>query len=100
MRMVILIIDMTFNETVIDHVNGAEICSVTSGDRKIKNALAKLHEKRPDDVVMMALNDDGSVWYHVPWDYIHISPPRKLNISEDRRRELSERMRNMPSTSV
>lgn len=99
-RTVIQITDMTLTETVIDHVNGAVICNVSSGDRKIRNALAKLHEKYPDEVVPVAINEDGSVWYHVPWEYIRIVHPRKTRISEEKRKELSDRMRNLSSNTV
>ena len=93
MRTVTRINDLSFCETDIDHINGEDICSITTSDRKVKNLLAKLQSQHPDEVVPMAFNQDGSVWYHLPWDYIKIVPPRKLNISEERRKELSDRMR-------
>ena len=87
-----------YNETVIDHENGMEVCSVSSGDKKVKNRLHALHEKYPDYVVPMALNKDGSVWYHVPWSWIRIQPPNTINMTEEERLRLSERMRKMSKT--
>lgn len=87
--------DFMFRETDIDHVNGVEHCNVTTGDKVVKNRLAKLAKEHPDQVVLMADNADSSVWYHVPWKWIQIRPPRKINMSEERRQELAEKMRSM-----
>ena len=87
--------DFMFRETDIDHVNGVEHCNVTTGDKVIKNRLSKLAKEHPDEVVLMADNKDGSVWYHVPWKWIQIRPPRKLNLSEEQRKEMAERIRRI-----
>lgn len=89
--------DYLFRETDIDHVNGIEHCNITTSDKAVKNRLANLAKKYPDQCVLIADNDDSSVWYHVPWKWICIRPPVKKNISEERRKELSEMMRNMRS---
>lgn len=72
-----------YNETVIDHINGASACSVSSGDRKVRNILKQLAEKHPEECVCLAANADGSVWYEVPWDWIRIRPPVHRTYTEE-----------------
>ena len=42
---------------------------------------------------IMAENEDGSLFAHVPVNYIKISPPKKM--SEEQREAASERFRQM-----
>ena len=45
--------------------------------------------------MVKAVNEDGSMLFHVPREWLTIRPPVKLNISEERRAELSEQMRRI-----
>ena len=81
-----------FNETVIDHVGGIgcsdEWCGVSTGEISIKNRLEQLAEKYPQEVECVAKNSDGSVYYHVPWEWVKIKPPKI--VSEEVKARLAE----------
>ena len=50
-------------------------------------------ESRPDEVKVIAENEDGSAYFHIPISYIKLSPPRK--VSEEQRKAAGERFRRM-----
>ena len=75
-----------FNESVIDHIEGDEWCGVSTGEMVLKNKLEKLARQYPDEVECIAKNDDGSVYYHVPWKWIKIKRPQVL--SEEHKKAL------------
>ena len=72
--------------------NGYAGVSAPSGTA-LKSKLMKYAEERPDEVKVMAVNRDGSAFFHIPVNYIKISPPRK--ISEEQREAAGERFRKM-----
>ena len=84
-----------FKETVIDHVGGIGVsddwCGVSTGEMWVRNKLERLAEEYPDEVECISRNADGSVYYHVPWRYVHIFRPR--DVSEEERLMLSKRLR-------
>lgn len=89
-----------YNETVIDHINGEDHCNVSSGgDRKVSGLLKKLAEKHPEQCVLMGRDRDGSVWYHVPWDWITIRPPIVRKYTEEQRAAARERMIKIRETN-
>lgn len=81
-----------YDETVIDHVNGMPLCGISSGDRKVKNRLAKLAEQYPEQCVPQTINADGGVYYHVPWEWIVIRPPIKRKFTEEQKQMRRERL--------
>lgn len=91
--------EYAFNESMIGHYPGQDHWEVTTGERKLKNRLRKLAEKHPEEVICMAENTDGSVYYHVPVGYVQIRPPRKINMSDEQRAALAERMRNLNTSA-
>lgn len=84
-----------FNETVIDHVGtifeSDDWCGVSTGEVSVKNTLKKLAEKYPDEVECIAENSDGSVYYHIPWEWVSIRKPYKRIMSEEERAAIIER---------
>ena len=85
-------------ETVIEHLDGKKTWTISTDERTWKNRLCKLAEDHPDDVECVAVNRDGSMMFHVPKSWIKIRPPRKVNMSDERKAELAERMRNIRNT--
>lgn len=65
------------NEIVIEWFKGEKLASVTaySGSR-IKNKIMKLAQKHTD--VSMVENKDGSIFAHIPVDWIKIQPKRAM----------------------
>lgn len=84
-----------FNETVIDHVGGIgcsdDWCGVSTGEMALKSKLEQLAKKYPDEVECISENDDGSVYYHVPWNWVKIYNPKK-KLTEEQIRERVERI--------
>ena len=85
-------------ETVIEHLEGKKTWTISTDERTWKNRLCKLAEQHPDDVECVAINRDGSMMFHVPESWVKIRPPRKVNMSDERKAELAERMRNIRNT--
>ena len=64
-----------FFETVYDHVSGNDWCGVSTGEMALRNKLERLAEQFPDEVECIAKNDDGSVYYRIPWRWVRIQRP-------------------------
>lgn len=82
------------NEFSIEWIKGAEYAgvSVPSGTA-LKSKLLRLAEKNPREVEIIMINEDGSLFAHVPVNYIKISPPRR--VSEEQKEAASERFKQM-----
>lgn len=65
------------NEIVIEWFKGEKVASVTaySGSR-IKNKIMKLAQKHTD--ISIVENKDGSIFAHIPVDWIKIQPKRAM----------------------
>ena len=81
-------------EFVIEWIKGNEYAGVTvPSGTALKSKLMKYADSRPDEVKVMAVNKDGSAFFHIPINYIKVSPPRK--VSEEQREAAGERLRKM-----
>lgn len=82
------------NEFCIEWVKGSEHASITTpSGTALKSKLMKLSQERPEEVKMIAENNDGSAMFHVPVSYVKVSPPRK--VSDKQREAMGERARKM-----
>lgn len=82
------------NEFVIEWIKGAEYAGVTvPSGTALKSKLLRLAEQNPDEVKIIAENNDGSLFAHVPVRYVKISPPKK--VSNEQKEAASERFRQM-----
>lgn len=82
------------NEFAIEWVKGARYAGVTvPSGTALKSKLFRLAEEHPEDVKILKENADGSVFAHVPVNYVKISPPRQ--ISDEQREAAGERFRQM-----
>ena len=84
--------DMGYNETIFEHDKGNDWFGVSTGEQKWKNRLKKLAEQCPDEVKCIVENDDGSVYYHVPDRFVVIRKPRHVELTDERRAELSAQL--------
>lgn len=83
------------NEYVIEWLQGSTRAAITApAGSALKNKLVKLAEQYPEECDVL-VNDDGSVFGHVPVKYIKIYRPRE--VSEELRQKASDRMRQMRS---
>lgn len=83
------------NENCIDWLTGQKTLSVTFSQKKFVNKIRRLAEKCPEEVHILAENEDGSIFAHIPYSYLKISKPRQ--ISEEQRQKASERLRKYRS---
>lgn len=81
------------NENCIEWIKGSEFAGVTASEIAFKNQILELAKKRPEDVKIIAMNNDGSIYAHVPRKYVKLRAPRIL--TEEQRAELAERGKNM-----
>ena len=81
------------NENVIEFLNNQHSITVSFCMPKWINKVKKLSEEHPDDVKILAENEDGSICAKLPTKYLKISPPRK--ISEEQKQAASERFKKM-----
>lgn len=82
------------NGFCIEWLRGGEYAGVTTpSSTALKSKLMRLAKERPDEVKVMAENKDGSAYFHIPINYIKVSPPRK--VSEEQREAAGERFRRM-----
>ena len=83
-------------ETSIERVQGDIYCCVYTAERKFLNKLSELKEKYPEEVQYIAINEDGSVVAHVPFNWLRfVGPPKTINLTEEQRKTRAERMRQL-----
>lgn len=80
-------------ETVYGHLKGQDYFSVDSGEQAVINRVRKLKEQYPDDVEIVAENKDGTICARVPADWVKIRPKKHIELTDERRQELSERIK-------
>lgn len=74
------------NEFCIEWPRSSKTATVTApNNTSIKNKIVRLAQEKPEDVQIIAENEDGSILAHVPIKYVKISPPRQIS-EEDRER--------------
>ena len=82
------------NEFAIEWTKDRDYAGVTvPSGTALKSKLMRYSESRPDEVKVMAVNTDGSAFFHIPISYIKISPPRK--VPDEQREAAGERFRKM-----
>lgn len=82
------------NECVIEWIPGRDYVGVTAKNGSFwKNRCEELEKKFPDDVKILARNNDGSIFAHLPYSYIKINPPRKY--SDEVKKKAAERLNKM-----
>ena len=80
-------------ETAYDHIDGRETFTVTAAERWSIGMVRRLKEQRPDEVEIVAENEDGSIVAHMPARWMKIKPTKRMNITPERRAELADRLR-------
>lgn len=82
------------NEFAIEWIKGRDYAGVTApSGTALKSKLMRYADERPDEVKLMVENNDGSAFFHIPINYIKISPPRK--VSDEQRKAAGERFKKM-----
>ena len=82
------------NEFCIEWIKGADYSGVTvPSGAALKNKLMRYADERPDEVKLIAENDDGSAFFRIPVNYVKVSPPRK--VSDEQKEAAGERFKKM-----
>lgn len=82
------------NEFCIEWIKGNDYAGVTvPSGTALKSKLMRYAKGRPDEVKVMAVNEDGSAFFHILISYVKVSPPRK--VSDEQKAAAGERFRKM-----
>lgn len=77
-------------ETALEHIEGSKRFTISCGEAWSCKLIRKLQADYPDEVEVVYENTDGSFVARVPMKWVKVAPPRKLNLSDERRAALSE----------
>lgn len=82
-------------ETSIEYITIDKHATFCSGERKWVNKINKLHEQYPDEVqiIQSPESNGGIILAHIPKSWLKVSPPKKVNMTEERKQQLSERLK-------
>ena len=82
------------NEFSIEWTKDRNYAGVTvPSGTALKSKLMRYAQERPEEVKLKSENKDGSAFFHIPINYVKVSPPRK--VSEAQREAAGERFRKM-----
>lgn len=81
------------NENAVELINGQHKATVSFCSKKYINRIKALKESNPDQVDILAVNEDGSIYAKVPTSWIRIAPPKKMDLTEEQRSEMAARFK-------
>lgn len=86
-----------FKETLFEYLDVDKRATFCSAERKWINKINKLYEKYPDEVEIVAVpeENDGMIYAHLPKSWLKISPPKKVNLTDEQKAERALRMRTL-----
>lgn len=77
-------------ETIINFDEGSPTASVYTHNRRLQNKLNKLVDVNPN--ISVHCQDEESVTYIVPKNWIKVSPPRQVNYTDEQKAAMAERL--------
>lgn len=86
-----------FKETCVEYVDVDKHATFCSSERKWINKINRLKEKYPDEVTIVHDSEDnyGTLVAKIPKSWMKISPPKKMNLTDEQKAERAERMRKI-----
>lgn len=82
-----------FKENVIEFLHNGKTATVSFTQGRYISRIKELAKKKPDECKITHTNRDGSIVAHIPVSWVRIKP--NMELSDERREELSERMRKL-----
>lgn len=82
------------DENVIEWINGSDYIGVTLSQKKWINRV-EAFAKQDENVQILARNTDGSIFAHLPISYLKLSKKRAVELTNEEREELAERLRKI-----
>lgn len=83
--------DLGASENVIEFLKNQEVMTCTFCQGRFITKVKRLAEQYPDEVQIVAENDDGSICAHVPVRYLSLSN-RKRELSDEEKEEIRLRL--------
>lgn len=81
-----------YNENCIEWIRDEKRATLSLSQRSIISRIMRYAETKPDECQVTAVNEDGSICAHVPVSWVRVSPPAKLNLSDEERKLRIERL--------
>lgn len=66
-------------ENVIEWQRGSAQATLSISQRRTITRVKKLAEEYPEECFIIAENSDGSIYAHVPTNWVKITPPKKIS---------------------
>lgn len=87
-------------ETCFNYCN-KEKAYFSSDERKFINKVHRLQEKYPEQVRIIAEpeENDGCIYCELPVEWLYVKPPVKRVLTDEQRKELSDRIKRARSVS-
>lgn len=79
-------------ENNIEFLRNQETATVCFCQGRYISKIKALKEEYPDLVDICVENEDGSIVAHIPTKWVKISPPKQVDMSEERKEELRNRL--------
>ncbi|MBR3000379.1 MAG: hypothetical protein IKF39_05205 [Oscillospiraceae bacterium] len=83
------------NENAIEWLDSRDKATVTLHGGRLKNRVLRLAEEYPDDVEIRREPDEngGFLVAKIPVKWVKITPPRRLELTDEQKEELRERLK-------
>lgn len=84
--------NLNVNENVFEFRRNQKVMTCTISQRRFITKVKKIAQKHPDEVKIVAENDDGSIVVKMPVRALHIWLPKKRVYTEEQQKAKSEQM--------
>ena len=84
-------------ETACGYLTEDNLMWVSTDERKMITRMLKLAEQYPDEVQILEMpeTNDGCLYMKVPANWLLIRHPKKMNLSEEQKDAMRERLQKM-----
>lgn len=83
-----------YAENVIEWVKDDKRATLSLSQRRTITRIKKLAEKYPDKCEILAENKDGSLYAHIPVEWVRINPG--MNLTDEQKAERAKRLKAKP----
>lgn len=83
-----------YAENVIEWVKDDKRATLSLSQRRTITRIKELAEKYPDKCEILAENKDGSLYAHIPVEWVRINPG--MNLTDDQKAERAKRLKANP----
>lgn len=82
-------------ETAFEWCDRDDMVCVSTYQKKYINVIKKLEDEHPEEVKIVAVNDDGTVCARLPKRFVHVSigERRKREMTEEQKAAVGERLK-------